>query len=93
MVIGWFTTPKKCDRCKQWEKDYAEAISHIAELISHIAELEDGLQRWDLESLLEKIQLAMIKKQDITEEDKKRLNYIKDLVNVMYKYIELKENM
>jgi len=86
MIIGWFTTQKKCDRCEQWEKDYSEAISHIAEL-------EDELQKWDLESLLEKIQLAMIRKQDITEEDKKRLNYIKDLVNVMYKYIELKENM
>ena len=63
-VIGWFTTPKKCDKCE-----------------------------WDLELLLEKIQLAIIRNQDIKEEDKKRLSYIKDLVNVMYKYIELKENM
>lgn len=80
------STSKECEKCVKWEKDYVEAISHIADL-------EDELQEWNLESLLEKIQMAMVRKQDISEEDKKRLNYIKDLVDVMYKYIELKENM
>ena len=80
-------TPKKeCAKCKQWEDDYAEAISYIAEL-------EDELYAWDLEHLLECVQGYIVRKEEIPMEFKEKMRKINELVNVIYKYIDIKEKM
>ena len=96
MGTGWFSLriiPKKCEICEKWEKDYAKAISYIAEL-------EDELMEWDLESILERRQVAIILKKngatgekEFLEEDEKRLKNIKQLVDLIDKYKNIEENM
>jgi hypothetical protein len=54
------------------------------------------LENWDLEEMLERMQMVILRDRpidDTFEKDKKRIKYIKDLASIISKYIEIKENM
>jgi len=82
---GWFQ--KKCDTCRHLQ-------DKIIELEYDLKRAKLDNDKWNLEKILERMHMQILGKKNVQMEiDEKRLNYFKDLVDILYKYIDIKEKM